>query len=138
MQAGNYVSIWKVAKSDRGNWYEVSLTCQKKNKQTDKYETNFRDGYVRFIGNAASVVAPYNGQEGSGRPILRGKVNSFDVSNCYVDKDGKEKFNKNPRYCVFDFEVENGNGSGSANTNTKPNTNFMNIPDTDSEELPFA
>lgn len=137
MQAGNYVSIWKVTKSDRGNWYEVSLTCQKKNKQTDKYETNFRDGYVHFVGAAADAVAPYNGQEGSGRPILRGKVNSFDVANCYVDRDGKEKFNKNPRYSVFDFEAETNNNSTP--TQSRPSANsFMNVPDTDSEELPFA
>lgn len=141
MQQGNYVSIWSVKKPDKGNYYEVRLSCDKKNKVTDKYETNFSSDFIRFVGNAAEAVSSYAGQVANGRPLVRGKIGSFDVTNCYVGQDGKVQYLKNPRYAVFDFESAGANNPSKTNVTEMPKRNsnsFMNIPDSlDSEDLPF-
>lgn len=131
-----YISVWEVRKPDKGNYLEGRVSMSSKNKQTGEYDQTFSDGYVHFIGKASETLQPYVGMSSQHGPILRANIPGFSVQNCYKGDDGKLKYNKNPRYSVFELEVTGGNNAPQ--TQSRPSADsFMNVPDTDSEELPF-
>ena len=87
------VKIWKV--EDKGNYSEVSISSSKKNKKTEKYETDFSSNYVRFCGDAHKQ-RPMKGQ--------KIKITSCGVQNAY-EKEGRTQYLKNPIYCVFGYQL---------------------------------
>ena len=109
-QDARFVKVWEV--EDKGNYHIVSLSTSKKNKETDKYETDFSNKFVRFIGTAHKLAADL--KEGD---VI--KLGSCEVTNKY----DKEKNTTYTNYLVYSFEKEGDN--------------FMNIPDSIDEELPF-
>ena len=122
-QDARFVKVWEV--ENKGNYHVVSLSTSKKNKDTNKYETDFNDKFVRFIGTAHTLAADLK----NGDTI---KLGSCEVTNKY----DKEKNVTYTNYLVYSFEKE---GSNSTNNQSTPKTDnsFMNIPDDGSEELPF-
>ena len=122
-QDARFVKVWEV--ENKGNYHVVSLSTSKKNKDTNKYETDFSDKFVRFIGTAHTLAADLK----NGDTI---KLGSCEVTNKY----DKEKNVTYTNYLVYSFEKE---GSNSTNNQSTPKTDnsFMNIPDDGSEELPF-
>lgn len=99
---GNYLTIWEV--EDKGNYAVVSVSSSKKNKQTGKYDTDFSNKYVRFIGDA------YNCRPQKGQRI---KIVDCGVSNVYMN-NGEKVYMKNPNYCVFKYELLDDNGASSS------------------------
>lgn len=94
---GNYAKIKSV------EYYEkyslVKIVISKKDKKTGLFDTSFV-GKVTFVGNA-HLQRPMENQ--------RIKIMSCGVSNSYT-KDDKLEFLKNPRYVVFEYELqEDGN-----------------------------
>lgn len=89
------------------NYSVCKISISKKNKQTDKYETDFV-GKVRFVGNAHHQ-----------RPLAdqRIKITSCGVSNCYV-KDDKLEFQNIPTYTIFGYELQDNNGASANATPT--------------------
>ena len=78
-RSGSYASVFSVKKGN-GKYYDVNITTSKKDKSTGNYNTDFR-GFARFIGNAADVIAKYNGKNGA--PICRIKLGDVEVTNSY-------------------------------------------------------
>jgi hypothetical protein len=122
-QDARFVKVWEV--EDKGNYHIVSLSTSKKNKETDKYETDFSNKFVRFIGTAHKLAADL--KEGD---VI--KLGSCEVTNKY----DKEKNTTYTNYLVYSFEKEDDN-SNSNQSVAKKDDSFMNIPDSIDEELPF-
>jgi hypothetical protein len=102
----------------------VELSTSKKNRQTDQYETDFSNKFVRFIGSAHSQV----------QGLIKGssiKIGSCEVTNRYV-KDKNETY---INYLVYSFD------------SLKPKKSISNIQSSlaledtitteDSSDLPF-
>lgn len=124
-QDARFVKVWEV--ENKGNYHVVSLSTSKKNKETNEYETDFSNKFVRFIGTAHTLAADLK----KGDVI---KLGSCEVTNKY-DK-GKNTTYTN--YLVYSFEKEGSNSSSNANQSApKSSDGFMNIPDGIDEELPF-
>lgn len=122
-QDARFVKVWEV--EDKGNYHIVSLSTSKKNKETDKYETDFSNKFVRFIGTAHKLAADLR----VGDVI---KLGSCEVTNKY----DKEKNVTYTNYLVYSFEKE-GDNSNSNQSAAKKDDSFMDIPDDEDSELPF-
>lgn len=124
-QDARFVKVWEV--ENKGNYHIVSLSTSKKNKDTNEYETDFSNKFVRFIGTAHTLAADLK----KGDTI---KLGSCEVTNKY----DKEKNTTYTNYLVYSFEKEGDNNNSNNNQSTpKSNDGFMNIPDGIDEELPF-
>jgi hypothetical protein len=117
-----YAKVWNV--ENKGNYSVVELSTSKKNRQTDQYETDFSNKFVRFIGSAHSQV----------QGLIKGssiKIGSCEVTNRYV-KDKNETY---INYLVYSFD------------SLKPKKSISNIQSSlaledtitteDSSDLPF-
>lgn len=121
-QDARFVKVWEV--ENKGNYHIVSLSTSKKNKDTNEYETDFSNKFVRFIGTAHTLAADLK----KGDTI---KLGSCEVTNKY----DKEKNTTYTNYLVYSFEKE---GSNTNNQSTpKTDNGFMDIPDDVDSELPF-
>ena len=89
----SYAKIKEVEEQE--NYSVCKITISKKNKTTNKYETDFV-GKVRFVGQA-HLQKPMADQ--------RIKITSCGVSNCYT-KDDKLEFPKFPTYTIFSYELQ--------------------------------
>lgn len=123
-QDARFVKVWEV--ENKGNYHIVSLSTSKKNKDTNEYETDFSNKFVRFIGTAHTLAADLK----KGDTI---KLGSCEVTNKY----DKEKNTTYTNYLVYSFEKEGDNNNSNNNQSTPKNDGFMNIPDGVDEELPF-
>lgn len=139
-RVGSFAKIWSY--ENKGNYSTCRLSISRKNKNTDAYETDFTDGFVRLVGNAHKDIQGIQIDEKKGYNI---KISSCDVTNVYTSPDGKVSYT--PHYTIFGFEEANFNGQNQGNKtgdnvnsaqNTSGSDGFMNIPDDiDGEELPF-
>ena len=115
---GSYVKIWEV--EDKGKYSIANISVSRKNKETDKYETEFQEKFVKLVSNAHKAVAgteiPKNG--------LSMRIKSCDVTNKYDTEKKKTYYN----FVVFEFE-ENNAPSTKANEQTETNV--------DDDDLPF-
>ena len=124
-QDARFVKVWEV--ENKGNYHIVSLSTSKKNKDTNEYETDFSNKFVRFIGTAHTLASDLK----KGDTI---KLGSCEVTNKY----DKEKNTTYTNYLVYSFEKEGDNNNSNNNQPApKSNDGFMNIPDGIDEELPF-
>ena len=121
-RAGAFAKVWRF--ENKGNYSVVELSTSKKNKQTDQYETDFSGKFVRFIGQAHTDIQSL--QDG-----VKIKLGDVEVTNSY-NKETKQSFTN---FLVFSFEVADNNGNGQVSASSD---SFMEIPDIDSEELPFS
>ena len=123
-QDARFVKVWEV--ENKGNYHIVSLSTSKKNKDTNEYETDFSNKFVRFIGTAHTLAADLK----KGDTI---KLGSCEVTNKY----DKEKNTTYTNYLVYSFEKE-GENTNNNQSIPKASNNFMDTSaDDDSEELPF-
>jgi len=136
---GAYARIWSY--ENKGNYSTCRLSISRKNKNTDAYETEFTDGFVRLVGNAHQAIQGIQIDEKKGYNV---KISSCDVTNVYTAPDGKVSYT--PHYTIFGFEDANTSGQNQGNktgnnANSAPKSGsddeFMNIPDGIDEELPF-
>lgn len=98
---GSYAKIKNV--ENKGNYSVCKISTSKKNKETDKYETDFVAN-VRFVGQS-HLQRPMSNQ--------RIKITSCGVTNCYT-KDDKLEFPKAPSYIVFAYELQDDNNGASS------------------------
>lgn len=119
-----YAKVWK--SEDKGNYSVVELSTSKKNKQTDQYETDFSSKFVRFIGKAHVDIS-----DGA-----RIKLTEVEVTNSY-NKETKQAYTN---FLVYGFENADGqqNNPQIKNASSEISDQFMKIPDSISEELPFS
>lgn len=118
-----YATVWD-SKPGKGKYNELKIQISKKNKDTDKYETDF-SGWVRFVGKAAELgLLPER---------TRIKIKSCDVTNFY-NKDSKVMY-WTP--VVFEAELCDSRPQINAIVETDDN-DFLYIPEGIDEEIPFT
>lgn len=149
-RVGAFATVFSA--NNLGKYSDANISISKKNQSTDDYDTEFSNGYVRFIGAAhnklGSLNLPTREEYKAGKKNnARIKIIECDVQNMYMkEEDGKLKafFNKNPQYKVYDFEVDNGNNANSNRQNQKPTSapqkakpTQSGVNEVDDDELPF-
>lgn len=128
-RTGAYASVFSVKKGN-GNYYDVNITTSRKDKNTGNYVRDF-GAYVRFVGDAANVVARFDGKtskDNGNRPLARVKLGDVDTTNNY----NAEKRTTYTNYAVFTCEeVEGTSVGGGTYTTNNHNTvsNGKNIND---------
>lgn len=145
-----YARLWTY--DNNKNYGIGNVSISRKNKETKEYETDFQDGFVRFIGDAHKKALElslptkdtYDKKNDKGVSI---RIKSCDVTNRY----DAEKRKLYTNFCVFDFEVvekgsspDNKSGSSSAKSAksagtsaVKKQTKAAETVDEDDDELPF-
>lgn len=126
-RTGAYATIWSV--EDQGNFTKVQLSTSRKNKETDKYETDF-SGFVRFIATAHTLASGLNKMD-------RIKIGDCDVTTSY-NKDTKVNYTN---YALFSFDAIDSN-STTPTEKPKPSAPKKTIEtdegfDENSDDLPF-
>ena len=133
---GAYASVFSVVKGN-GNFYDVRLCTSRRNRQSGAYEQDF-GGFVRFVGDAATKIAQYNGRDAKdngGNPVVRVRLGDVDTTNTY----NREKRVTYTNHVVFSFDYPNGednsaNNNQTQNTDTKTADDYAAIPDSATEE----
>lgn len=118
-----YAKVWEV-KQRAEKYTDAKISVSKKNKQTEQYETEF-SGVVRFIGDAHKKA--FDLIENS-----KIKVLNCDTTNKY----SKEKGTTYWRCIVYDFDFTEDSPK-AVKSSQCCNDDFMNVPDSIDEELPF-
>lgn len=119
-RSGAYASVFSV-KRGHGNFYDVNITTSHKDRSSGNYVRDF-GAYVRFVGDAANVVAKLDGKnskDNGGRPLARIKLGDIDTTNTYNAAKGITYTN----HVVFSCEEVDGSSVGGGN-NT--NNSFRN------------
>ena len=126
---GGYARVWKV--EDKGNYSVVQLSTSKKSKE-GTYETDFQDGFVRFVGAAHNKIKNKDVPE-KGVFI---QITLNDTTSTY-NRETKVKYTN---FVVFDFEFYNSS-SGGSNDKTAEKTTAKTAKKTKDieieEDLPF-
>ena len=125
---GKYAHVWKL--EDKGNYHVAEISTSKKDKETDKYETDWSNKFVRLVGTAH--------QQAPKLDIAKNvKIGACEVTNKY----DKEKNTTYTNYVIFNFDDVDGGSKESKSDKAKgkdvSKEGFMNIPDGIDEELPF-
>lgn len=127
---GGYARVWSI--SERNGYVTGNLSTSRKLKDSDRYETDFQDGYVSFFGACADKIKSVDipDRKGVGIQIL-----SCEVRNKY-DENAKRTY---VNYNIYDFKFTGQKSETPATKKTpeKKKEEFMNIPDGVDEELPF-
>ena len=147
---GAFARIWSV--NDEGRYSTANISISRKNKETEKYDVEFSDGYVRLVGNAHEEAKKlglptreeFDSSHDKGVSV---KISSCDVTNKY-DTNTKKLYTN----CViFGFEIPDNNGGGNSDnsgaksagkgkksaTCSKAKAKAATVTDDDSDELPF-
>lgn len=129
---GGFARVWSV--EDKGNYSICKISTSKKRKDGDGYDTDFQDGFVRFIGSAHEKIKSMNVTD-KGVAI---QITSCEVTTPY-DTEKKKGF---VNYAVFAFNEPDGNDSSKKSTAkaSKSKTKAKAAPATDEDadsELPF-
>lgn len=123
-RTGAYASVFSV-KRGQGNFYDVNITTSHKDRSSGNYVRDF-GAYVRFVGDAANVVAKLDGKnskDNGGRPLARIKLGDIDTTNTYNAAKGITYTN----HVVFTCEEVDGSSvGGSNNTNNSFRNNQPN------------
>lgn len=123
---GNFGTVWKT--ENKGKYTVAEMSTSKKNKETDKYETDWSNKFVRLVGTAHDQAKNFGERENV-------KIGSCEVTNKY----DKEKNVTYTNYVIFGFEEKDGGSSSKEKPEPSKaiGDGFMNIPDGLDEELPF-
>lgn len=123
---GAYAKVWNI--EDKGNYSVGQVSISRKNKETNAYETEFQDGFVRFVGTAHNEIKglqiPENG--------LSIKISSCDCTNHY----DKEKNKVYENHVIFGLELSDNNNK-KTNTNKTTKANQAVDEAADEDDLPF-
>lgn len=119
-----FAHIWKL--ENKGNYHVAEMSTRKKNKETDQYETDWANKFVRLVGTAH--------QQADSLDISKNvKIGACEVTNRY----NKEKNTTYTNYVIFGFEDVNSDTLSKPAPSKAGSDGFMNIPDGIDEELPF-
>lgn len=124
---GKFGHIWKL--ENKGNYHVAEMSTSKKNKETEQYETDWTNKFVRLVGTAH--------QQADSLDISKNiKIGACEVTNKY----DKEKNTTYTNYVIFGFEDVNGGNGQTARPapSSAIASGFMNIPDgVEDDALPF-
>lgn len=122
-RSGAYASVFSV-KRGNGNYYDVNITTSHKDRGSGNYVRDF-GAFVRFAGDAANVVAKYDGKsskDNGNRPLARVKLGDVDTTNTYNAAKGITYTN----HVVFTCEEVDGSSTGNYSANTSVSQNKGN------------
>ena len=130
---GAFARVWSVNANDNYSIANVTVSRKSKDDET-KYDVVFKDGYVRFIGEAHKKISGVSIGEG-GMSI---KILSCDVENRY-DADKKKLYTN---FMVYDFEFPDAGGNTKPSGSTGKSSAKAAKPapaatEAEEEELPF-
>lgn len=117
---GKFAKVWKT--ENKGKYTVAQMSTSKKDKQTDKYETDWQNSFVRLVGTAHTQAQSFKDGESV-------KIGSCDVTNSY-DKEKKITYTN---YTIFNFE---DTGNNSSKSNGKPQST-PSTPTHEDDDLPF-
>ena len=124
---GTLATFWKVQRvADNGKTCDVQISISKKNKQSGEYETDF-SGFVKFCGENLVKFAQSLQEKG------KIDIDSFELTNKY-DKEKKVTYYNVSVFAAKKHEWDDNSGTTSKSTGKE---DFMQIPDSIEEELPF-
>ena len=119
-----YATVWEVTPKT-ATITSARISTSRKDKETDKYETDF-SGFVSFLGTAAASKALSLKKED--------RIKLLDVA--VTSKYDKEQNKTYTNFNVFDFELAIKGDSAQA-----PRTNFpkkeVDSGEVEAEDLPF-
>ena len=118
---GKFAHIWNV--EDKGKYHVAEMSTSRKNKDTEQYETDWANKFVRLVGVAHEQVRTLDISKNV-------KIKACEVSNKY----DKEKNTTYTNYVIFEFEDLNNDINNSSKNSSEE---FMNIPDNVDDGLPF-
>jgi len=104
---GGFAKIWKL--ENKGNYHVAEMSTSKKNKNTDQYETDWSNKFVRLVGTAHNQADKLDITHNV-------KIGACEVTNKY-DKDKNTTYTN---YVVFGFEENDKKENGTKNTTPKP------------------
>lgn len=123
---GGYARLWSI--EDKGNYSVGKISTSKKRKDGEGYETDFQDGFVRFIGSAhekaKSIDLPEKG--------ITIQITSFEVTTP-IDANTKKKYTN---YAVFAFDIPDNNGNSNSTKKSAAKTSKANTKKAAEEETP--
>jgi hypothetical protein len=135
---GRFAKIWKF-EDKGGKWGVANLSISRREKDTNTYKIEFKDGFVSVVGKAYQVLKDVVIDENHGLTV---KILNCDVTNMYTNASGKVSYS--PHYTIFDLELPNFEGDDSPEPAKKKKKSeekvddFVNIADgIGDEELPF-
>ena len=135
---GRFAKIWKF-EDKGGKWGVANLSISRREKDTNTYKIEFKDGFVSIVGKAYQVLKDVVIDENHGLTV---KILNCDVTNMYTNASGKVSYS--PHYTIFDLELPNFEGDDSPEPAKKKKKSeekvddFVNIADEiGDEELPF-
>ena len=127
---GGYARLWSV--ENKGKYSTARVSTSRKLKDSDTWETDFQDGFVRLVGDAhkkaGELTIPERG--------IGIQITACEATKTYNAAEKKGYAN----YIIYAFDVLDAKG-GSNNTNkakqtTKPVAAPAPVDDED-EDLPF-
>lgn len=116
----SFAKVWKIIpkESEEQKYTQIQLSTSKKNKKTDRYETDFSD-YARLVGDAEKKAGNLEAED-------KIKIVKCGVNNHY-DKEKRKMFYQ---FVIFDFEIEKKKQSND--------TDWVKMDEIPDSELPFA
>lgn len=130
---GGFARIWEV--KNQGNYSTAKISISKKDKNTNTYDIEFMDGFVRLVGHAHNTMKNVVvGEKG-----VSVRITNCDVTNLYTSPEGKKSYT--PHYTIFGLELQdkgNTNRTSEQPTDNGGSEGFMEIPEGAEEELPFV
>jgi len=135
---GRFAKVWRF-EDKGGKWGVANLSISRREKDTNTYKIEFKDGFVSVVGKAYQVLKDVVIDENHGLTV---KILNCDVTNMYTNASGKVSYS--PHYTIFDLELPNFEGDDSPEPAKKKKKSeekvddFVNIADgIGDEELPF-
>lgn len=119
-----YATVWEVTPKT-ATITSARISTSRKDKETDKYETDF-SGFVSFLGTAAASKALSLKKED--------RIKLLDVA--VTSKYDKEQNKTYTNFNVFDFELATKGDSAQAQKNNSP-TKEVDSGEVEAEDLPF-
>lgn len=111
-KVGGFARIWEI--EDKGNYSVAKISTSKKRKDGDGYETDFQDGFVRFIGSA---------HEKSKTLAVTEKGVAIQITSCEVTTPYNTETKKGyTNFAVFAFNIPEGNENSSTTKGSKKST----------------
>lgn len=110
LRTNAFATIKEVA--EKGNYTDCKITISRKDKRRNGAWCNTFTGWATFVGKA-HLLRPMQNQ--------RIKILDFEVTNGYLDNNGTQKWNTNPKVAIFDYELQD------ENRNNQDNGNYTNL-----------
>lgn len=129
---GGWARLWSV--DDKGNYSTARISTSRKQKDSNTYETDFSDGFVRLVGEAhklaTSLTIPEKG--------IGIQITSCETTKNYSKKTQKEYVN----FTVFGFKLLDGKGDTTKKPTKSKAKSAEDVAEDDEnededEDLPF-